>query len=144
MSNTISAPESLVISRGLRDEEWDEEWDEDLSPLQIQAAIDHFQAWHARLVAEGRMRAGQRLAREGRIVTRRRVTDGPLRETKKVIGGDGFILAGSLDDAAATAAQNPCLACGLSDEIRPIETAGANAFALSSETPQDSTRRGTP
>jgi hypothetical protein len=134
MSNKTSASEYLVISRG--------HWDEDLSPQQIQAAIDQFYAWHARLVAEGRMRAGQRLGREGRIVTRQAVTDGPFSETKEVIGGYWFILAGSLEDAAAIAAQNPCLACGLSYEVRPIESVRASAFALTNETPHRSAGRG--
>jgi hypothetical protein len=54
-------------------------------------------------------------------------------EAKQVIGGYWFILAGSLDEAAALAAQNPCLACGLSCEVRPVETAPASASAVSNE-----------
>lgn len=50
--------EYLVISRG--------QWDRDLSPERIQGTIDDFYAWHDRLVAEGRMKIGQRLAREGK------------------------------------------------------------------------------
>jgi len=119
--------EYLVISRG--------QWDEDLSREQIQSAIDQFYVWHERLVNEGRMRAGQRLAREKKIVSKHPVTDGPFAETKEVIGGYWFILAGSLEEAARLAAENPCLACGLSYEIRPIESERASAFKVTNETP---------
>lgn len=125
--------EYLVISRG--------QWDDDASPEQIQGAIDRFYAWHDRLVGEGTMRAGQRLAIEARLVSRGGVTDGPFAEAKEVIGGYWFILAGSLDEAAAIAAENPCLALGLSFEVRPIEAARASAYAVTNETPRDRTGR---
>jgi hypothetical protein len=124
--------EYLVISRG--------QWDEDLSREQIQSAIDKFYAWHERLVNEGRMKAGQRLAREKKIVSKHPVTDGPFAETKEVIGGYWFILAGSLEEAARLAAENPCLACGLSYEIRPIESERASAFKVTNETPGAATK----
>ena len=59
MSDDASLSDYLVLSRG--------RWDEDKSPEQIQTAIDQFYAWHDRLVAEGRMRSGRRLAREGKL-----------------------------------------------------------------------------
>jgi hypothetical protein len=61
-------------------------------------------------VNEGRMKAGKRLAREKKIVSRRMVTDGPFAKTKEVIGGYWFILASSLEEAGQLAAENPCLA----------------------------------
>ena len=118
--------EYLVISRG--------QWDPDRSPEEVQKAIDAFYVWHDRLVAEGKMKPGQRLARRGKLVSRGRVIDGPFTEAE-VIGGYWFILARSLEEAADIAAGNPCLACGLSFEIRPIEHERASAFALTSETP---------
>jgi hypothetical protein len=127
MNQPTSTSDYLVISRG--------QWDADLAPEQIQTAIDAFYAWRDRLVAEGRMKPGQRLAREGRLVTRQAVLDGPFAEAKEVIGGYWFFVAASLDEAAALAAQNPCLACGLSYEVRPLEPQRASAYALSSETP---------
>ena len=127
--NETSVCEYLVISRG--------QWDEGLPPAQIQRAIDAFYVWHERLVAEGRMRSGHRLAREGKIVSRHAITDGPYPETKEVIGGYWFILAASLEEAAQLAAGNPCLACGLVCEIRPVDLARASAFAVTSETPAD-------
>jgi hypothetical protein len=119
--------EYLVISRG--------QWDTERSPEEIQNAIDAFYVWHDRLVADGKMKPGQRLARHGKLVSRGRVIDGPFTEAKEVIGGYWFILAGSLEEAAEIAAGNPCLACGLFLEIRPIEHERASAFAVTSETP---------
>jgi hypothetical protein len=121
------AREFLLLSRG--------QWDENLPPERIQAAIDAFYDWYGRRVAEGRFKPGQRLAREGRMVTRSAITDGPFAEAKEVIGGYWFIVAASLDEAAALAGENPCLACGLQYEVRPLELQRASAFALASETP---------
>lgn len=124
--------EYLVISRG--------QWDADAPPEKIQTAIDDFYVWHDRLVEQGKMKPGQRLATEGKLVSRQRVIDGPFTEAKEVIGGYWFIIAGSLDEAAEIAAGNPCLQCGLSFEIRPIELERASASRLSNETPTE--RRG--
>ena len=67
---------------------------------------------------------------------KRSVTDGPFSEAKEVIGGYWTILAESLDEAAAIAAGNPCLQCGLFYEIRPIDTARCSADAVTNETPR--------
>jgi hypothetical protein len=129
MSNDSSLNEYLLLSRG--------QWDADKSPQEIQAAIDAFYAWHGRLVEEGKFKVGQRLAPATKIVSRRSgITDGPFTETKEVIGGYWFVLARSLDEAAAIAADNPCLACGLVFEIRPIEKELACAYREGTETPR--------
>ena len=127
MSDITRPSEYLVISRG--------QWDKNLPPDEIQHAIDAFYVWHAQLVEAGKMKAGQRLAREGKIVQKGGVMDGPFAEAKEMIGGYWFILAESLDEAAELAMGNPCLACGLSYEVRPIESVRASAFAITSETP---------
>jgi hypothetical protein len=133
MSEHATQSEFLVISRG--------QWDKDASPEQIQGAIDQFYVWLDRLVGEGKMRTGQRLANEGKTVSRNGVvTDGPFGEAKEVIGGYWYILAGNLEDAANTAAGNPCLTYGLFFEIRPIDPERASAFKEASETPGE--RRG--
>ena len=67
---------------------------------EIQNAIDQFYVWLGRLVAEGKMKRGQRLAAEGKTVSRKAVTDGPFGEAKEVIGGYWLIVAHSLDEAA--------------------------------------------
>jgi hypothetical protein len=130
MSETESVSEYLVLSRG--------KWDADAAPEKIQDAIDRFYVWIEGHVEAGRMRRGQRLATEGMTVSRQKlVSDGPFGETKEIIGGYWFILARSLDEAAALASGNPCLECGLFYEIRPIESVRASAFAVTSETPVD-------
>lgn len=128
MTENNPPSEFLVISRG--------QWDKDKSPEQIQTAIDAFYEWHEQLVAEGKMIAGQRLATQAMLVSSHGVTDGPFAETKEVIGGYWFFLAHSLAEAAALAAQNPCLACGLTYEVRPIESERASAFKVTNETPR--------
>jgi hypothetical protein len=127
MSTASSMNEYLLLSRG--------QWDADKSPQEIQAAIDAFYAWHAQLVAEGRFKPGQRLARAAKLVTRSGITDGPFTESKEIIGGYWFVLAPSLEEAARIVAANPCLACGLAFEIRPIEAEQASAYRESNETP---------
>lgn len=124
-----SPSEFLVLSRG--------QWDQDKSPQEIQQAIDAFYVWHDRLVQEGKMKSGQRLAIEGKLVSRSGVTDGPFAESKEVIGGYWFFVANSLEEAAELAAQNPCLACGLSYEVRPIELERASAYNVTNETPRE-------
>ena len=127
MTQPTTRSEYLVISRG--------QWDETASQEEIQRAIDAFYVWHDRLVDAGKMRAGQRLAPERKLVSRDGVTDGPFSEAKEVVGGYWFILASSLDEAAEIAAGNPCLACGLIFEIRPIDVERASAFEVTCETP---------
>lgn len=124
---TAPLAEYLVLSRG--------QWDDDASPETIQSVIDQFYDWIGGEVEAGRMRPGQRLAAPRRMVTRGGVTDGPFSEAKEVIGGYWFVLANSLDEAAAIAAGNPCLRAGLSFEIRPIEHERCSAYVESCETP---------
>jgi hypothetical protein len=123
----VGRSEYLVISRG--------QWDKDIPKQEIQKAIDEFYVWLGRLVEEGKMKTGQRLATEGKTVSRKKVTDGPFGEAKEVVGGYWFIVAGSLEEAARIAAGNPCLKCGLVLEIRPIDLERASAFAITNETP---------
>lgn len=127
MSTSKGPSEYLVISKGY--------WDEDKSPEEIQTAIDAFYKWHDVLVAQGKMISGQRLQPAKMVVSKHGITDGPFAETKEVIGGYWHFIANSLEEAAALAAQNPCLACGLSLEIRPIEPKSCSAFDRTTETP---------
>jgi hypothetical protein len=130
MSTTPSSlHDYLIISRG--------QWAEDATPERIQDAIDRFYVWYERLLAEGVIGAGSRLAREGKLVTSQRVIDGPFAEAKEVVGGYWFIRAASLDEAATIVAQNPCIACGLAMEVRPLEADRARADKLAAETPPE-------
>ena len=119
--------EYLVISRG--------QWDSDASKEDIQRAIDDFYVWYERSLELGRMKPGSRLTTEGRVVTRNSITDGPFAESKELIGGYWFILANSLEEAAAIAVENPCVAYGLTIEVRPLESDRAAATAITNETP---------
>ena len=114
MSTNPSPSEYLLICRG--------QWDKAASRDQVEKVIDQFYVWLDRLVAEGKMKPGQRLKYEGKTVSRRNeITDGPFGESKEVIGGYWFAIANSIDEAAQLAAGNPCLDYGLSMEIRPID-----------------------
>lgn len=126
-TTTPGQNEYLLISRG--------RWDPAKSPEEVQAAIDAFYAWYAKLVEQGKFKRGQRLAKPAKLVTRAGVTDGPFTEAKEVVGGYWFVMAGSLEEAARIAADSPCLACGLAYEIRPIEPEQASAYRESNETP---------
>lgn len=117
----------LVLSRG--------QWDADASPQAVQAAIDAFYAWYEQGLAQGRLKPGSRLEPGARIVARGLVTDGPFAETKEWLGGYWFIVAESLDQAAAIAAENPCLPFGLSLEIRPLDASRADVTVPTNETP---------
>ena len=125
MSNSAPNNEYLLLSRG--------QWDAAKSSEEIQAAIDSFYTWYERLVSEGRFKRGHRLATGAKLVTGTGVTDGPFAEAKEIVGGYWFIVASTLEEAAALAAENPCLACGLSYEVRPIELERASAFRESNE-----------
>lgn len=117
----------LVLSRG--------QWDADASPQAVQAAIEAFYVWYERGLAEGRLKPGSRLQPGARIVARGLITDGPFAETKEWLGGYWFIVAESLDQAAAMAAENPCLAFGLTLEIRPLDASRADVTVPTNETP---------
>ena len=119
--------EYLVISRG--------QWNGNASREDIQRAIDDFYVWYERGLELGRMKPGSRLTTEGRVITNVSITDGPFAESKELIGGYWFIVASSLEEAAAIAAENPCVAYGLTIEVRPLDSARAVATAITNETP---------
>ncbi len=128
MSTPQPLHEYLLLSRG--------QWDPAIPPEQIQSAIDRFYAWYEQRLADGSFKPGQRLATGTKLVTRDGILDGPYAEAKEIIGGYWFIVARSLDEAAAIAAQNPCVVCGLAFEVRPVELERASAFRESNETPR--------
>lgn len=127
MSESATPGEYLLLSRG--------QWDPQRSSEEIQAAIDSFYAWYEQLVAEGRFKRGHRLATGTKLISRSGISDGPFAEAKEVVGGYWFIVANSLQEAASLASMNPCLACGLSYEVRPIEYERGSAYRVTNETP---------
>lgn len=97
-----------------------------MSPADLQAAIQEYGAWAAKIGSEGRLLGGHKLANDGGrrlhaaggTVT---VTDGPYAEAKDVIGGFFLIGAADYDDAQALAAQCPHLKYGGEVEVRQID-----------------------
>ncbi|THD06348.1 hypothetical protein B1991_13400 [Rhodanobacter lindaniclasticus] len=120
--------EYLLISRG----QWDEGADKDA----VQDTIDRFYAWYEEGLAQGRLKPGSRLANRGKLISRTAITDGPFSESKELIGGYWFIVADTLEEAAAIAAENPCLAFGLTLEVRALDPARSSVAMVTSETPQ--------
>jgi len=118
----------LVLSRG--------QWDADASPQAVQAAVDAFYVWYEAGLAQGRLKPGSRLETGIRVVGKGGlVTDGPFAETKEWVGGYWFIVAETLEQAAAIAAENPCLQFGLTTEIRPLDGSRSDVTVHTNETP---------
>lgn len=117
----------LVLSRG--------QWSADARPQEVQRAIDAFYVWYEQGLAEGRLKPGSRLEQGACIVAQGLVTDGPFAETKEWVGGYWFIVAETLEQAAAIGAENPCLRFGLTLEIRPLDATRAHVTVPTNETP---------
>jgi hypothetical protein len=116
MSTSTSKSEYLLLFRGT-------EWDKGLSPEELQKVMGQFMGWFDRLTQEGVLKAGQPLAREGKIVSGksgRTVADGPFAESKEAIGGYFLLHAASLDQAVEIAKECPILKYGSSVEVRPV------------------------
>ena len=115
----MSAPnptsEFLLLFRG-------EHWDKGLSPEELQQVMDKVMAWFDGLQQQGKVKAGQPLASEGRMVSgkRRTVADGPFAESKEAVGGYLLIHAHSLEAAVAVAQSCPTLDYGITIEVRPV------------------------
>ena len=125
MNNAPPKNEYLLLSRG--------KWDPNKSNEEIQTAIGRFYSWYEQCVAEGTFKPGQRLAVDCKLVSSIGIIDGPFTEANEVIGGYWFVVAANLEEAAAIASRNPCIECGLSFEIRPIELERASAYRDSNE-----------
>lgn len=127
--STQTNSDFLLLSRG--------KWDPNASKADIEADIDRFYAWYEANLAAGTFKPGSRLTMDGAIVSRDGIRhDGPFAEGKEVIGGYWIIVAGSLEAAAAIAAQNPVLKHGLTFEVRPLDDACGSAYRTTNETPQ--------
>jgi hypothetical protein len=116
MSTSTSKSEYLLLFRGT-------EWDKGLSPEELQNVMGQFMGWFDRLTQEGVLKAGQPLAREGKIVSGkggRSVADGPFAESKEAIGGYFLLHAASLEQAVEIAKECPVLKYGSSVEVRPV------------------------
>ena len=97
-------------------------WRNSLSPEQIQTLMSEWAAWFNRLAEEGKLKGGQPLEREARVVSgaNRVVSDGPFAESKEEIGGYFYLTVEDLDAAVEVAKQCPGLGYGISVEVRPV------------------------
>ena len=98
-------------------------WDKDLSPEELQKVMGQFMAWFERLTQEGKVKVGQPLAREGKIVSgkkTRQVADGPFAESKEAIGGYFLLQVADLNEAVEIAKGCPVLDYGSTVEVRPV------------------------
>jgi hypothetical protein len=96
------------------------------SPDEALAITKTYVAWTDRIRAEGRHRAGLKLANgAGKILKskggRTSITDGPFAESKDVIGGFWAISAKDYDEACLVAETSPHLGYGGRIEVREID-----------------------
>ena len=94
-----------------------------LSPEEMQATIQKYKAWSARLAEAGHLRGGEKLAdATGRVIRKggSNVLDGPYAESKEVIGGFFMLDAANYEEATKLAADCPHVQFG-TVEIREIE-----------------------
>jgi hypothetical protein len=97
-----------------------------LSPAQMQAVIEKYQAWSAKLGQAGKLAGGEKLRDEGgRHITAPNgkvvVRDGPFAEAKEVIGGYFIIEGANYDDAVKLSSDCPHLELGGRIELREID-----------------------
>ena len=102
-----------------------EESSEQLSPEQIQQAIQRFSEWAKRLREQGKLLAAEKLKdNTGLLLSKRNgqvVVDGPFAETKETIGGYFVIEAENLDEAIEITKECPGLSHGGIVELRELE-----------------------
>lgn len=99
------------------------DWDKGLPPGELQQRLDRVMAWFEGLQEQGKVKAGQPLGREGRIVSggkQRTVADGPFAESKEAVGGYLLLQADDLNEAVAVAKACPTLEYGITIEVRPV------------------------
>lgn len=114
--STQTQNEFLLLFRGTG-------WNQQLSPEEIQEVMRQWTAWFERLTHLGKLKGGQPLRTEGKLVSGkngRSVVDGPFAESKEAIGGYFLLQVEGLAEAVQIAQQCPGLAYGLSVEVRPV------------------------
>jgi hypothetical protein len=99
------------------------EWYKELSLEEIQEVVKQNQAWYERLAAQGKVKGGQALARQGAVVTSkgsRFMSDGPFAESKEAIGGTLWLDVATMEEAIAIAQTLPGLRYHTTIEVRPV------------------------
>jgi hypothetical protein len=97
----------------------------EVSPAEMQAIIEKYNAWAGKLAQQGRLRGGEKL-QEGTGKTVRKsggklaVTDGPYTEGREVVGGYFLVEADNYEQALELANDCPHVENGVV-EVREIE-----------------------
>lgn len=93
------------------------------SPEAMQKQMLKWNAWMEKLTREGKMKAGQPLAPNGKMVSGKaaKVTDGPFAEGKEVIGGYILLRVQNMAEAIETSKSCPILEYDGEVEIRPVQ-----------------------
>jgi hypothetical protein len=100
-------------------------WYHDLTPGELEEAMNRFTAWFEKLNREGKYKSSAPLAATGKTISgNQMITDGPFAESKEAVAGFFVIEAGSLDEAVEIAKGCPGLEYGQTVEVRAI-AAGA-------------------
>ncbi|MBX3442103.1 MAG: hypothetical protein KF774_06830 [Planctomyces sp.] len=107
-----------------------------LTPQQLEACLDDWNAWFDGLVQSGLLIDGRPLEAQGRIVSgpAGRVLDGPFAEAKETVGGYFLLAVDSLDEATEIARQCPNLKHGMTVEVRSVAGGCHLAKSLGRET----------
>ena len=98
-------------------------WDRGLSPEELRQTMDRMMAWLEGLKDQGKVKAGQPLGPESKMVSGRNgrtVADGPFAESKEAVGGFLQIEADNLEAAIAIAKTCPTLDYGITIEVRQV------------------------
>ena len=93
------------------------------SPERIQQSMQKWMAWFKDMTEKGHVKnQGQPLERAGKLVkgSQKAVVDGPIAETKDVIGGYSIIEAKDLNEAVELSKGCPILEVEGAVEVRPV------------------------
>lgn len=114
MSTPTTSSEYMLLFKGTL-------WDRNLSPEELQQVMTRWMTWLDRLTREGKVKAAQPLANQGKIISWRKeaAVDGPFAESKEAIGGY-FLLTVSEEEALEIAKECPALKYGVEVEVRPV------------------------
>jgi hypothetical protein len=99
------------------------DWDKGLAPEELQQAMNKVTAWFEGLRERGKIKAGQPLGANGRIISGKKdgiIADGPFAESKEAVGGYLVLLTDDLNEAVEIARSTPMLQYGITVEVRPI------------------------
>jgi len=116
MSTTNKPPQYMLLFRG-------NDWQKGLSPEEMQKIAGQWMAWFERLTAQGKVKAGATLEKEGKTVSGKNgrvVSDGPFAESKEAVGGYFLLQVNTFDEAVAIAQECPGLPYGVKVEVRPV------------------------